>query len=386
MKTKFHSQLLCILVALSATPHLRAEIPLSVRREGEAALNRGMDWLIARQNEKGHWSSPDWPALTALPVWALSLSPRRESEAVNKGVDYLLSHAKENGAIYVPPREDVRGGGKPNYNTAIAMVALHLSGREDARPHVMRAREYIANTQHLEGDVYFGGFGYDAETDRAYADLSNTYIAAEAMRLTEDVEDFRTEGERVDFNRAALADFVSRTQNRPESNNADWVSDHPDDVGGFAYHPESARGLTRVDEDGKVTFRSFGSMTYAGMLSLIYADVDRNDPRVRSAADWSVRHWTVEENPGFGQEGYYYFMNVLTKSLAAFGQDILRREDGSEINWRLEVINRLTSLQRIDENGNGYWVNENNRYWEGNPDLVTAYTLIALQVALGEAE
>ena len=386
MKTKFHSQLLCILVALSATPHLRAEIPLSVRREGQAALNRGMDWLIARQNEKGHWSSPDWPALTALPVWALSLSPRRESEAVNKGVDYLLSHAKENGAIYVPPREDVRGGGKPNYNTAIAMVALHLSGREDARPHVMRAREYIANTQHLEGDVFFGGFGYDAETDRAYADLSNTYIAAEAMRLTEDVEDFRTEGERVDFNRAALADFVSRTQNRPESNNADWVSDHPDDVGGFAYHPESARGLTRVDEDGKVTFRSFGSMTYAGMLSLIYADVDRNDPRVRSAVDWSVRHWTVEENPGFGQEGYYYFMNVLTKSLAAFGQDILRREDGSEINWRLEVINRLTSLQRIDENGNGYWVNENNRYWEGNPDLVTAYTLIALQVALGEAE
>ncbi|MCC5847748.1 MAG: terpene cyclase/mutase family protein [Verrucomicrobia bacterium] len=386
MKSKFQSHLLCFLIALTATPHLHAEIPLSVRKEGEAALNRGMDWLIARQNEKGHWSSPDWPALTALPVWALSLSPRRESEAVQKGVDYILSHAKENGAIYVPPREEVRGGGKPNYNTAIAMVALHLSGREDARPQVMRARQYIANTQHLDGDVFFGGFGYDAETDRDYADLSNTYIAAEAMRLTEDVEDFRTEGERVDFNRAALADFVSRTQNRPESNNADWVSDHPDDVGGFAYHPESSRGLTRVDEDGKVTFRSFGSMTYAGMLSLIYADVDRNDPRVRSAAEWSVRHWTVEENPGFGQEGYYYFMNVLTKSLAAFGQDILRREDGSEINWRLEVINRLTNLQRIDENGNGYWVNENNRYWEGDPTLVTAYTLIALQVALGEAE
>ncbi len=368
------------LFCLAAT----AEIPLSNRKEGEAAVQRATQWLLSQQKEDGHWSNPQWPALTGFPVWALSLTDAsRDSEAVRMGVAFLLSHARENGGIYVEPREELKGGGMSNYNTAICMVALHLSQLPDTRPAVLRARRFVAASQHLGGDVYRGGFGYDADTKRAYADLSNTYIALEGLKLTENAED-ASSGPRPEINKEAAAAFVSSIQNRRESNPADWVSDHPVDKDGFAYRPDDSRGMVRPAADGKEAFRSFGSMTYAGMLSLIYADVDRNDDRIKSAFGWARRNWSVKENPPADQEGYYYFINVLSKCMAVIGQDTFTRENGDTVHWRVDVINELVARQKTDENGNGYWVNPVARYWEGDPVLSTAYALIALQVALQE--
>ena len=78
-------------------------------------------------------------------------------------------------------------------------------------------------------------------------------------------------------------------------------------------------------------------MTYAGLLSLIYADVHRDDPRVRSAFEWATAHWTLDENPGVGAEGKYYFMNVLTKALAAYGQSRIPVKGEAGLDWRAEV-------------------------------------------------
>lgn len=373
--------LLC--VALLSSTFLRAQLSESVRNEGEDAVRRGLTWMMEQQKPGGFWSSPSWPALTGFALWSLSLNEStRDSEAADKAITYLKSVTKENGGIYVEPKIEFKGGGKSNYNTAICMVALHLTGREDLRPLVLKARNFVAASQHLGGDVYRGGFGYDRDTKRAYADLSNTYVALEGLALTEDAEDFRTEGEAAEIDKQAAEEFISRIQNREESNDAEWVSDDPENEGGFAYHPEESKAGTIEAEDGTVYFRSFGSMTYAGLLALIYADVDRSDPRVKSAIDWAARHWTLEENPGMGSQGLYYFYNVLSKALAVYGQNPLPREEKDDINWRQELIKKLVSLQKIDEDGNGYWVNEENRFWEGDPVLVTGYTLIALQVAL----
>lgn len=373
-------------LSLLALPALRAEIPESLRREGHDAVRRGMQWLQTQQKEPGYWSSPEWPALTGLAVWAQTLSDaHRDSESIDEAVTYLTSHVQEDGGIYVKPKIEFKGGGKSNYNTAIAMVALHLTGREDLRPIVLDARKFVAAGQHLGGDVYHGGFGYDADTKRAYADLSNTYIAMEGMALTENAEDFRTEGEPAAIDKKAAEEFITKIQNRKESNDAEWVSDDPEQRGGFAYHPEESKAGTLRGEDGAVYFRSFGSMTYAGLLSLIYADVDRSDPRVKSAFDWAARHWTLEENPGMGSQGKYYFYNVLSKALAVYGENEFDIHDGEKtIDWREEFVKKLVALQKIDPDGNGYWVNEENRYWEGDPVLVTSYALIALQVALQE--
>jgi squalene-hopene/tetraprenyl-beta-curcumene cyclase len=372
-------------VELSARQGEPGPVPLSLTNEAGAAVDRAVKWLLAQQQDDGHWSNPDFPALTGLPLWALALTKSSEKAAMDKAVQFILSCVHEDGSIWREPKEERKGGGLSNYNTAICMVALHALGDSELVPVVQKARRFIAGTQHLGSDLYEGGMGYDPETGRPYADLSNTYVAYEAMRLTENVEDLRQSGEEhADLNWEAARKFISRIQNLPESNDQPWASGDPENKGGFIYKPDASQAGTTTAEDGTVRFRSYGSMTYAGLLSFIYAEVDRNDARVQSAFDWAARHWTLNENPGMGAQGLYYFYNVLSKGLAMYGQDQIPLSDGGSVNWRNELIRKLISLQKVDPvTGHGYWANEEGRWWEADPVLVTSYSIIALQIALG---
>lgn len=351
-----------------------AKLSDSAKREANVAMSRAIDFILSKQNPDGSWSSPDYPAMTAMPLWALIQSGSASKEVQDKAVSFLLKCVKPDGAIYVEPTTKRKGGGLKNYNTALSMVALHATGRADVIPVVQKARVVVAAGQHFGGDEYDGGMGYDAENMQAYADLSNSYMAFEAMRLTQSVEDLRKDGEKkADLDWKAAQDFIARVQNTK----AGTSDDHK---GGFAYTPTESKAGTYTNADGTVHFRSYGSMTYAGLLSFIYADVSKDDPRVKSAYDWSTRHWTLAENPGMQQQGYYYFLNVLAKGLKTYGQDIVVLPDGKRVNWREEIINKLVNLQKID-GSKGYWINEANRWQEGDPVLVTSYALIALAIA-----
>lgn len=362
-----------------------AGVEETLLQEGRAALHRGLDWLLAKQNPAGHWSNADFPALTALPLWALAQGGHAQTDAANRAVTYILSTLKEDGSMCVEPKEQRKGGGLCNYNTALCMVALNALGRPELVPVVQRARQVVAGTQHLGDDVYRGGMGYDPDTGRPYADLSNSYLAYEAMRLTENVEDLRKEGDaRADLDWDAARQFVQRVQNLPGHNDQAWASDAPEERGGFAYRPDASMAGSVTNEDGTIRLRSYGSMTYAGLLSFIYAKVDKSDERVQSAFEWSLRHWSLEENPGMGLQGLFYFYNVLAKALAAYGQDVITLADGRRVNWRSDLIKKLVSLQKTESDGTGYWVNSEGRWWESDPVLVTSYSLLALEIALGE--
>ena len=376
---KYFYFLLATFFSLNTVSH--AEISQSLQNEYDAAVQRGIDWLLAKQQEDGHWSSAEYPALTGLAMWTVALHQPNQKEVLKKGADFILSCTHENGAIYVEPKEERKGGGLASYNTALCISALNALGDPAYNETILKGRSFIADSQHLGSDVYRGGMGYDASTKRAYADLSNSYIAYEAMRLTENVEDFRKDGEKkADLDWKAAQAFVSRIQNRPESNPASWATDAPNEHGGFAYHPEESKAGTFTNAEGVVKFHSYGSMTYAGLLSFIYAEVDKTDPRVTSAFSWATKHWSLEENPGMGKQGLYYFYNVLSKGLAAFGKESFTAKE-KELHWREVIIKKLISLQKIDANGKGYWSNENSRWFEADPVLVTSYTLIALHIA-----
>jgi squalene-hopene/tetraprenyl-beta-curcumene cyclase len=360
-----------------------AAVSASLTQEARAAINRGLDWLVARQAPDGSWSNADFPALTALPLWAFAQSGRSQTATVDRAVAYILASVNPDGSICRTPREQRKGGGLCNYNTAVAMVALNAVGRPDFVPIIQKARHVVAGSQHVGDDMYEGGMGYDPSTGRPYADLSNSYLAYEAMRLTENVEDQRKSGEaRADLNWEAARKFIQRVQNLPGSNDQPGVSDDPADKGGFAYKPDSSMAGTTTNEDGTVRLRSYGSMTYAGLLSFIYAKADKNDTRVQSAYDWSTRHWSLDENPGMGQQGLFYFFNTMAKALAAYGTETIVREDGTRVLWREELIRKLISLQKIEADGTGYWVNAEGRWWEADPVLVTSYSLLALEIAL----
>jgi squalene-hopene/tetraprenyl-beta-curcumene cyclase len=360
-------------VSLVSTQTPAGTLDTSIANEVKAAINRSVDWLLAQQDANGAWSDNKYPALTAFAVQALAASGREDAKgAVDRGVAYIKSCAQTNGAIFVDVK-GVKGGGLANYNTAICITALNTLKDSSLVPIIQNGRKFIAGSQHFGDDDYSGGFGYDRDTKRAYTDLLNTYYAAVAMRETASVEDSRGVGEkRVDIDWTETVKFVGRMQNKPAAGT--------NDAGGMFYNPSDPKAGAFTNKEGVVVFRSYGSMTYAGLLALIYANVSRDDVRVKSAFDWASRHWSLEENPGAGKEGLFFFYNVLTKSLAAYGQDGINLQDGRTISWRTEVAKKLVSMQQIDpKTGQGFWKNETGRYWEANPLLVTCYGLIALE-------
>ncbi|MCE9615147.1 MAG: terpene cyclase/mutase family protein [Lentisphaerae bacterium] len=360
-------------VAMTSSAPLTGTLDTSLRHEVDAAVERGLKWLAANQKPDGSWSNADYPALTALALWTMvNDTPSSQPEAADAAVRYILSCVQTNGSICrdVPGK---KGGGLANYNTAICMTALHATRRPDVTRVVQQARAFVAGAQYMGDDEYRGGFGYDSNTKRAYTDLLNTYYAAQGMRLTADVEESRPAGEpHADINWNETVTYIERMQNTAAAG--------PEDAGGFFYNPTDPKAGTTTNAEGVVVLRSYGSITYAGLLALVFADVSREDVRVRSALKWAQHHWTLDENPGLGQEGRFFFYHVLTRALDATRVDVINRDDGSAVNWREAVARKLIDLQRIDPaTGAGYWMNDIGRYWENDPVLVTSYALLALE-------
>ena len=129
------------------------------------------------------------------------------------------------------------------------------------------------------------------------------------------------------------------------------------------------------------SLRSYGSMTYAGYKSLIFAGLPADDPRVIAALDWIRAHWTLAENPGMGRQGWFYYLHGLARAMSAGGHDRIVDVHGTAHDWRSELVDVLVSTQRPD----GSWINEETRWLEGHPEMSTIYAVLALQEALKPA-
>ena len=174
---------------------------------------------------------------------------------------------------------------------------------------------------------------------------------------------------------------MEEVQNVPEDAGASWVvsSDDPTMDGGFIYKAGDSKAGAR--EDNPEALRSYGSMTYAGLKSMIYADLDKDDYRVKAALDWASKNYDLSENPGLGPQGHYYYLQTLSKALNAYEEDVFVLADGTELNWREDLLLKMLELQQPD----GSWYNEKHGRWmESIPELVTSYALITMEVALSE--
>ena len=334
----------------------------------ETAITNGAAFLVKCQAEDGHWSDPQMPALTALPLWALSgacggVKAARSivsEQALRKAADYVLATQRPDGGFYVP--KPGRGGsGLGNYNTSVCLSALFDSGLAPAAA-LLKAREYIASSQLTGDDTMAGGFGYDKISRRRYADLSNTSYALSAMAKTASLEELRTGGKRVDIDWDKALSFVENLMEKegPEA-------------GGAAYNERTPQAGTSTNAQGKVHLRAYGSMTYAAVLSMCSAKLDRGDPRVRQSLEYLSKNWTVDENPGMGRQGLYYFYDIMARALSAAQVDVV---GGHE--WRKELGAKIVSLQKPD----GSWSNDNNRFWEADPVLCTSFAMIVLALCL----
>jgi squalene-hopene/tetraprenyl-beta-curcumene cyclase len=358
----------------AANPTAPLPSNVSLRHEVRHAVEKGCAWLEARQNTNGSWSSPDHPALTALVLTAL-IGPapgKSDAPAIDKGYAYMLSCVQPDGGIYKE--------GLSSYNTSVVLSALALRNRPQDQAVIQNARRYLIGLQVGDAQLgasnspFSGGIGYGGTEKRP--DLSNTALALEALYESRPpVQD--TNGLKApDLNWKAALRFVQNCQNLPGPNALPWASDDPENKGGFIYAPaRSHAGQTNLPS-GRVAYRSYGSMTYAGLLSYIYADLKSDDPRVTSALDWLRGNYTVDENPAMGLQGLYYYYVLMAKALTFAGVDILETKNGRKVNWREELALKLINLQQAG----GFWANENGRWWEKDPILDSAYAVTALEI------
>ncbi len=301
----------------------------------EAAITNGAAFLLSVQKDDGHWSDPQMPALTALPLWALSgcakmdgVKEKLSGGALKRAAQFVLATQRPDGGFYVP--KPGRGGsGLGNYNTSVCLSALYDSGLAP-KEALLNARTYIASSQLIGDDTMAGGFGYDKISRRRYADLSNTSYAMSAMAKTASLEEFRTSGARADLDWDKAIGFVENLMEREGPN-----------AGGAAYNERTPQAGVATNAQGRVHLRAYGSMTYAAVLSMCSAKLDRGDPRVRQALEYLSKNWTVDENPGMGGQGLYYFYEIMARALLAAGVDDVGGHD-----WRKELSAKLVSLQR----------------------------------------
>lgn len=348
----------------------RSEADLSVRNEAQIAISKGLAWLRQQQNPDGSWSLNDYPALTALALWAYmgdpSGVPQAKPDYIKKGYDFILSSARPDGGIYRK--------GLANYNTSISLVALVLAQDSKYDGIIRVAHDFVVGQQamNLPDASMDGGIGYGPTgTGRQHPDLSNTVIALEAIRRSEAIANKeRPDGPKLNWN--AAIQFIQRCQNLPGVNKEPYVSKSADDKGGFIYFP----GDSAAGETGKNGARSYGSMSYAGLLSYIYANLNRNDSRVTSAVDWLKNHYSTDENPGMGIDGLFYYYQVMAKALSTYGARDFNLANGQKVDWPKELALKLIDLQRED----GSWANESGRWMEKDPVLATAYAVLTLEM------
>jgi squalene-hopene/tetraprenyl-beta-curcumene cyclase len=385
---------LAVMWTLTLLPLLRADdapyqLDPAIRAQGEAALQRGAAYLIGGVKPNGSWGDMPHPAISGLA--AMALAGVRDDNAdrqatIDKAMDYLLSCKQEDGSIYPAHWGQQASAHFPNYTTSIALMAMAAINKPEYLTLMQKARAYLKSAQFSDPEsANYGGLGY-GRTGRA--DLSNASWASEALYVTEylDREPFTKDPEAEARNKEMwqrFATFLTKCQNLAETNPGDQVSDHPADSGGFSYMPTDSKAGTRPDpKDNVPNLVSSGSMTYAGLKSMIYARLSRQDARVQGAIDYARRHFTVDENPGQGQQAYYFYLYVMARALETYGVDLLTLDDGTKVDWRAVLIPKLVAVQKA----NGSWWNDRDaRFMESIPDLTTPYAMLGLAEALGQS-
>lgn len=340
-----------------------AEPPADLGQRRDAAVARAVEFLAKSQTPEGAFTPQAGPAVTALVVTGLLHNGRTADDPlVAKSLKYLQSFVHDDGGIYLADSN------YRNYETCIsiqAFAAANADGRYDAL--LKGADRYVRELQwdETEGkdksDPTYGGAGY-GKSKRP--DLSNTSFLIDALKAAGAAKDDEA------LQKAII--FVSRCQNlETEHNTTEFSAKNPD--GGFYYTP-AAGGSSQAGKTEQGGLRSYASMTYAGLKSMIYAGVGPNDPRVQAALQWLKQNYALDQNPGMGDAGLFYYYHTFAKALDALGQPTFTDAAGASHDWRTELAAEMVRRQRAD----GSFTNDNARWMEGDPNLVTGYALLTL--------
>lgn len=338
----------------------------TLESQRQQAIQKGLQYLTEKgQADDGSFTAQAGAGITALAVTAaLRNGQSLEDPLVAKGLQALEKFVQPDGGIY--------GGGRlKNYETCVAILAFKEANQNGKYNKILAdAQKFLKGLQlgvdRSKDDPWYGGVGYGGA---GRPDLSNTAFFVEALRATE------AGPEDPAIQRALV--FISRCQNLKGEGNDTLFADKIND-GGFYY--EIPREEVDSDDTERFTpnggIRSYGTMSYSGLKSMVYAGLTKDDPRVQAVLAWVQKTYDVENNPGMGSAGLYYYYQTFGSALSVSGQDQVE-SSGETHAWRQDLIQELVKRQQRD----GSWVNDNNRWFENDPNLATSFALLALSYA-----
>jgi squalene-hopene/tetraprenyl-beta-curcumene cyclase len=366
-------------LAQSAPATLTA--PLTQARAQTEMEKKAVAYLLSRQDANGAWLAQVGPGVTALVTRGLIQSGKpADDPVIKKAMAYIESTRQSDGGYYV--------GGQPTYHTAIVLSLLARMPGDHYAAQIKQAQAFLEAGQAGattggkddrgnaidKNHSWYGGWGYGGGGGGGRPDMSNTHFVVEALRDS----GVKASDPVMEW---ALT-FLTHMQ-ASEQNDQAWSSGLTD--GGFIYamgwnakhnfYGQSSAPDT--ERDGKQILTTYGSMTYAGLKSMLYCDLKKDDPRVTSVLKWVKNNWTLEINPGVGNtQGLYYYYLTLASGLSAWGGDVIVDAKNVRHDWRTEYEAKMKAVQHPD----GSYANDTaDRWMEQVPELATAYVVLGLQ-------
>lgn len=342
------------------------------QKEWDRVVDNAVAYLKKVQEEEGTWSGKVSPGITGICLTGLLKCGKvtAKDPAAEKALRYIESLINKQAGHIAGKDPAVK---LQNYVTCVNLMALIEADRTSYKAVIGDATKFLKQLQWDDGEGkgkdsdFFGGAGYDS---KSRPDLSNTQFFLDALHAAGVPADDPA------LQKALI--FVSRCQNMPkEHNDQPWAAKNPD--GSFVYSAAGG-GSTKVTDDPTAdgSLPGYGSMTYAGIKSMVYCGVDKNDPRIKKAWEWIQKNYTLEKNPGMpgvrAEWGLFYYYHTMAKCLDALGVDYVEDAKGEKHDWRAEITAALGKRQKPD----GSFVNEKDRWMEGDPNIVTGYALMAL--------
>jgi hypothetical protein len=294
----------------------------------QAAIDRGLAWLVARQNDDGSFGSGGYSrnagvtGLIGMALMSSGSTPDRgpHGQAVSQILRFLLKNSQQNGMILTPGA--ISHG--PMYDHGFATLFMAevygMSPESDLREKLVAAVQRIVESQHKEG-------GWRYYPDRAESDISVTICQIMALRAARNAGIF-VPNETVD----ACIEYVKRCQN-------------PD--GGFMYM------LT----GGPSQF----PRSAAGVVALYSAGVYEGE-EIKKGLDYLMQY--VPRDDAFSRESHYFYGQYYgAQAMWMAGGDYWKK-------WYPPMHDALLARQRED----GSWTDSIA------PEYATAMACIALQM------
>lgn len=157
--------------------------------EAERAVQRGLDWLAARQSRIGHWTAGEgnYPtAITALAGIALlcegsTTTQGKYAANLRRTVDFLVGRSRPNGLIGDPATDD-----RYTYGHGFAMLFLsQVLGEEEDQERRQQLIDVLVRAVKFSGEAQTkaGGWGYVSAKDGYDFDEGSTTITqVQALR------------------------------------------------------------------------------------------------------------------------------------------------------------------------------------------------------------